>query len=167
MLKKLVKLILITLIPGLELRASIPYGFIAKGGPSWPIVVLTCVVANIILGIVTFLLLDLVVKLITRIKPLERAYAWYVRRTQKRIDAAVQKHGKWALAVFIGIPFPGTGAISGAVAAHLVGIGFRKFLWANVVGVLMAGVLVTTLCLMGAQTLPFLQKLFVHQPTPL
>jgi len=166
MLKEFIHLILITFIPGFELRASIPMGILVYTEMSWPAVVITCVVTNVILGIVTFLVLEQVVRLVTMIGPLEKIYSWYVRRTQKRIDAAVQKYGKWALAVFIGIPLPGTGAISGAVAAHLIGMKLRSFLWANAAGVLMAGAIVTTVCLAGGETFRAARKYFIQEPAP-
>jgi len=166
MLREFIHLILITFIPGLELRASIPAGILVYNQMSWPAVVVTCVVTNIIVGIVTFLLLAQVVRLVTMIGPLEKVYSWYVRRTQKRIDAAVRKYGKWALAVFIGIPLPGTGAISGAIAAHLIGMKLRNFLWANAVGVLIAGAIVTSVCLAGGETFKAARKYFIKEPAP-
>ena len=62
MLKSMVVLFLVTLIPGLELRASIPVGilggkWLAEPMP-WPAVVVTCTVANILLGWGVFSLLD-------------------------------------------------------------------------------------------------------------
>ena len=60
MLKSIIVLSLITLIPALELRASIPCGILPihipftdltiSGQMGWPMVVLVCTVANIVLG---------------------------------------------------------------------------------------------------------------------
>ena len=163
-MKKIVYLILITLIPGVELRGSIPIGIFnywpLKGEPiAWPVVVAVCVTANILLGFATFWLLDYVVPVISKLGPVGRWYARFAERKQKQLNASIEKWGKWALAVFIGIPLPGTGAISGAIAAQIVGMKFRRFLWANIMGVVMAGAIVSSLCLAGGETVAFARKI--------
>ena len=162
MLKKIGRLILITLVPALELRASIPVGILHDEMP-WPIVFAVCVVANIILGIVVFWALNRVVALLTRIKFIGFLYDKYVERTQHRIDKAVEKWGEWAVAVFIGIPLPGSGVYSGALAAQLIGLKFRKFMVANVVGVLIAAVIVTAISVLGGEGWDFARKIFLRQ----
>jgi uncharacterized membrane protein len=102
------------------------------------------------LGILIFLFLELIIKIITLVKPVEKFWHGYVERMQKRIHKAVEKYGEWAVAIFIGIPLPGSGVYSGAVAAYLIGLDFRKFLIANIIGVLIAGVVVTLLSFTGA-----------------
>ncbi|MBW2964479.1 hypothetical protein KY363_03390, partial [Candidatus Woesearchaeota archaeon] len=67
MIKEILILTLITFIPALELRASIPYG-ILKMHMHWLDVFLICVIANIILGIIIYFLLDKVVHLFLKIK---------------------------------------------------------------------------------------------------
>ena len=49
--------------------------------------------------------------------------------------------------IFIAIPLPGSGSYSGALAAHLIGLSFRKFVVANTLGVIIAGIIVTLLSL--------------------
>jgi uncharacterized membrane protein len=159
MLKNIAKLIIVTFIPPLELRASIPAG-VFHYQMKWPTVFAVCVVANIILGIAVFWALGHVVPFLTRIRPIGFLYGKYVERTQKRIDKAVDKWGEWAVAVFIGIPLPGSGVYSGALAAYLIGLKFRKFMVANVLGVLMAAVLVTTACVVGGETWELAKKVF-------
>ena len=46
------------------------------------------------------------------------------------------------------MPLPGTGAVTGAVGAFLLGFDRRRFYLANAVGVLLAGICVTVLCLL-------------------
>ena len=52
------------------------------------------------------------------------------------------------MAVFIGIPLPGSGVYTGALGAYLLGVDRRKFSVANVLGVLIAGAAVTAVCLL-------------------
>jgi uncharacterized membrane protein len=143
-------LILITLIPTLELRASIPFG-ILRAEIHWWAVVIVCVATNIVLGPLVYLFLDKAVGLVLRFQGLSRIYGWTVTRTQRRIQKYVDRYGEMGVALFIGIPLPGTGSYSGALGAYLLGLGYRKFIIANLMGVLMAGAIVTTAVLSGVE----------------
>lgn len=52
-----------------------------------------------------------------------------------------------ALALFVGIPLPGTGAWTGSLAASLLGINMKKGILAVLVGVLIAGLIITAVSL--------------------
>ncbi len=135
-----------TLIPAMELRLSIPLGII-KMNMNWVTVFLVAVITNIILGIVVFILLEWIIKIVTAIPIIDKIWQKYVERTQRKIEQGVEKYGEWAIAVFIGIPLPGSGVYTGAVAAFLIGLDERKFFIANIIGVLIAGIIVTILSL--------------------
>ena len=115
---------------------------------SWPFVVVVCTIANIILGWLVFLVLGPCFRII-------RKWAWFDRRiwpilekTQHRIHPYVEKYGELGVAVFIGIPLPGSGVYTGAFGSYLLGVDRRKFAAANVLGVLIAATAVTCLCLL-------------------
>jgi len=158
MIDEIIKMIAITFVPTLELRASIPYGIFAAN-ISWLIVFAVCVVANIIVGILIYLLMDLIIKIITKIPVITKVWDNYVAKTQQKIQKGVDKYGKWALAIFIGIPLPGSGVYTGALAAYLIGLRFKKFMVANVIGVIIAGIAVTVICLTGASV----SNIFIKQ----
>jgi len=145
---EILKMVAITFLPALELRASIPYGIFGTDF-HWSSVFIICVVANFIVGILIFIFLEWIIKLMCLIKPIEALWKRYIDRTQKRISKGVEKYGEWAVAVFIGIPLPGSGVYTGAVASFLIGLNFKKFIVANLIGVIIAGVLVTLFCLTG------------------
>lgn len=157
-MKAILILILITLIPTLELRASIPYG-ILRADMHWWFVVLVCVVTNIVLGPLVYLFLDKVMALLLRFAWLNQIYGRTVTRTQRRIQKSVDQYGEMGVALFIGIPLPGTGSYSGALGAYLLGLGYRKFIVANIIGVLMAGFIVTFVVLTGVEALRMLIKI--------
>ena len=153
------ELVLITFIPALELRASIPYGTLTDQPVyAWYWVAIICVVANIVLGFLVYLFIKQLIRLVTLIPPVGRLWQRYVDHTQKKIHAAVEKYGEWAVAIFIGIPLPGSGVYSGALASYLIGLSFRKFVVANVIGVLIAGVIVTAICVFGLDAFNFFIK---------
>lgn len=157
-MNEIINLIWITLLPFLELRASIPYGII-KGNLHWSIIFIICVITNIILGIIIYLLLDKIITIIKKIKFIEKLWDYYVEKTQKKIHQAVEKYGEWAVAIFIGIPLPGSGVYSGALASYLIGLERKKFIIANIIGVLIAGILVTIISLTGVEAFNIFLKL--------
>lgn len=154
MLKAIVILTAITLIPALELRASIPIAFFGTGifaiseDISWPVAVLICIIANIILGGIVFMVLGPVFTFVRKWGWFDRKIWPFLEKTRDKIHPYVEKYGEFGVAVFIGIPLPGSGVYTGAFGAYLLGLDRKKFLIANVIGVLIAGAAVTILCLL-------------------
>jgi len=143
------ELIAITFIPGLELRASIPYGIIGTD-VHWLTVFAVCVITNMLLGPMVYVSIRYCMGWLTRIKLINKIYNAYVIKTQKRINAYIERYGEFGVAVFIGIPLPLSGSYSGALAAYLIGLKFRKFIVANIIGVLAAAIIVTAVTLTGS-----------------
>lgn len=77
-----------------------------------------------------------------------RFFDWVFERTKKNADT-VQKYEALGLAMFVAIPLPMTGAWSGVVAASLFKIRFRYAFIAILIGVICAGLIVSTLCTLG------------------
>lgn len=148
MIKELLTLVLVTFTPFLELRASIPLGILVLKLPVW-LVFVVCIIANIILGFLTYFILDKVVHLLFWIKPFKKIYDYYVVKTQKKIHRYVEKYGDWALIAFIGVPLPGSGVIGGSLAGYIIGLSRKKIHMSIVVGVLIAAILVTAIVLAG------------------
>lgn len=157
MINGILWLVVLTFLPFLELRASIPYGILALK-MNWLVVFLICVIANILLGPIVYIFLDKVIHLFLRIKVIDKIYSYYVERTQKRIHRYVERYGLLGVSIFIGLPIPGSGSYSGALGSYLLGIGFKRFVIANIIGVLIAGILVTVISLTGGGIFNFLIK---------
>ncbi len=152
-------LVFLTLLPTLELRFSIPYGFLyyreSMGAAS---VVGICLLANIALAPVVWVFLDKVVGLFLRVSWIESLYDKVVVRTREKLHSYVERWGTLGLALFIGVPLPGSGVYSGALGAYVLGFGFRQFFIASVLGVLIAGTAVTAVVASGASALDFFIK---------
>src|SRR3989344_6897923 len=151
-------LTVITFIPVLELRASIPLGISVLGKESWLFVFTVCIIANIIIGAIIFVLLDKIVRFVKKAEAVNVLYNKYVERTQRKMKPLVEKYGELAVAVFIGVPLPGTGVYSGALGAYVIGLNFKKFIIADIIGVLIAGILVTIAILTGIEAFQFFIK---------
>jgi uncharacterized membrane protein len=161
MLKDIAILFGITMIPALELRASIPVGLLATDldlpfgvhihgmAFSWQAVFAVCVVSNFILGVLLYPVLGRLLLLLERIPLVNRFWRYTVERTQRRIHPYVERWGMIGVALFIAIPLPGSGTYSGALGAFLMGMSYRRFLVANAIGVLVAGAAVTAVVLSG------------------
>ncbi|HJN56580.1 MAG: small multi-drug export protein [Candidatus Woesearchaeota archaeon] len=151
LLNEILLIIAITFLPFLELRASIPYGILVLN-MHWIAVFAIAAITNIILGPIVYFFVDKIIHIFLRVKFIDKVYQKYVEKTQKKIHKYVGKYGEAAIAVFIGIPLPGSGSYSGALAAYLIGLGYKKFIIANIIGVLIAGILVTAITLTGVNT---------------
>ena len=157
MIKAILILTAVTLIPALELRASIPWGIFNMADTiSWPMVALVCIIANIILGWLVFLVMGPVFNFIRRWGWFDRTIWPVLDRTQHKIHPFVEKYGELGVALFIGVPLPGSGVYTGAFGSYLIGLDKRKFAIANIIGVLIAAIAVTSVCL-------FIQKGLVGQ----
>lgn len=166
-LLQLLLLIGITLLPALELRASIPYGIlgneswgIAPGLMSWPLVVAICTVTNILLGWAVYWLLIPVMQWLERFAWFSKIIKPLLERTQRKISPYVEKYGELGIALFIGIPLPGSGVYTGAVGAFLLGVSRRKFAIANVIGVCIAAAGVTAITLAIDANVEFIRRWF-------
>jgi uncharacterized membrane protein len=139
----------ITLLPFFELRASIPAGLVLFGVDAWLLVFFVAVIANIILGIFIYAFIEICVALITRIAWIKKLYDRSIFRIQKKSAPYVHKYGWFGLAVFIGIPLPGSGVYSGAIAAKLLGFSGKEYSGAMIIGVIIAGLLVSVASISG------------------
>ena len=138
----------LTFVPTLELRASIPYGLLATNLP-WYWVFVSAVLINWAVAPVVYFFLKYFVKFLVQWPWFARIWERYTERTQKRIKRSVQTWGAWGLVVFIGIPLPGSGVYTGALGAYLLGMSFRRFLWVALGGVMIAAVAVTLIVTLG------------------
>ncbi|MBD3310521.1 hypothetical protein GF351_04840 [Candidatus Woesearchaeota archaeon] len=144
-------LTLATFIPFIELRGSIPLGIFSTElhGLHWSIVFLICITANILLAIMVYVFVNYIMHLFLRIRMIDRVYSRLVERTQKKVHPYVQKYGILGLALFIGIPLPGSGVYSGCLGAYLLGFDFKDYLAASVIGVMIAGAAILIISMSG------------------
>lgn len=140
-------MVLMTLLPFLELRASIPYGILE--GLHWLNVFIVCVITNIALVPLLWIFVNYFMHFFIRIKQIDKIYKKVVIRTQKKVHPYVEKYGIIGLAIFISIPLPGSGVYSGALGAYLLGYKFKDYLIASIIGVLIAGTIITIVSLSG------------------
>ncbi len=160
MLKDLLILTIITFLPFVELRLSIPVG-ILSGTISLPwgitvsglglnpaLVFLVVSITNILIGIIIFNLVHVFDKGLRNSK-VKNHYSKFMDRSHRKLHPYVQKYGILGVAVFIGLPIPGSGVYMGSLGAFMLGLTKRQFHKANILGVLIAATLVTILTITG------------------
>ena len=85
--------------------------------------------------------------LMKRIKFCRRFFTWLFERTRANHNHKFEKWGSLALITFVAIPLPMTGGWTGALAAFVFGIPFKKALPLIFLGIMIAGVIVTLMSL--------------------
>jgi uncharacterized membrane protein len=139
---------LTSMLPIIELRGALPLA-INLFNLSWPKAFIIAYIGNMIPVLIILWLLDPAVKLLSRIGILKRFFDWLFERTRKRSTKMIEKYEEIGLMAFVAIPLPGTGGWTGALVAFLFGLDVRTSLAVIAIGVFIAGVIVTTLCLLG------------------
>ena len=130
----------ISMVPILELRG----GLLAASLLNIPIVraIWYCVIGNIIP--VPFILL-LITPIFNRLKK-TRLFRPMVEKLESRAlgkSEQIERYEFWGLALFVGVPLPGTGAWTGALIASLLGIRVRKAFPAIILGIFIATIIMS------------------------
>ena len=139
--------VIISMIPVIELRGSIPVGILLFN-IHWLKAALLSIIGNMIPVPFILLLVDWFFSLISKVKPGKRFTQWLFARTRRK-GKSIEKYEAIGLAIFVGIPLPGTGGWTGALAANIFGIKFWRAMLCILLGVIFAAIVVTILSLMG------------------
>jgi|SRR3989344_2233009 len=138
---------MIAAVPVAELRASIPVALTVYN-LSIPSALFWSIIGNMVPVYLILLLFEKVSAWVRqRSTTVDRLLTWLFERTQRKLEKDVAKYGWWALAIFVAIPLPATGAWSGALAAFVFGFPKKKAFYAIFTGVIIAAVIVTLLTL--------------------
>jgi len=144
--------VILAMLPVGELRGALPVALLVYKLPVAAAVFFS-VLGNIIP--VYFLLLFFeraAVWAAARSPLVDRILQKLYERTRRKLAGSVDKYGPWALALFVGIPLPITGAWTGSLAAFVFGMSKKKAFIAIVVGILISATIVTLITLGGSFT---------------
>lgn len=132
---------LMSMVPVVELRGGIPFG-VALGLTHWQ-ALLAAIIGNIIP-------LPFIVVYIRRIFQWMRKHMPRLDRLVDKLETKAHLKGKTVtkykylgLMIFVAIPLPGTGGWTGALVAAFLDMRLRRAMPALVLGVIIAGFLVT------------------------
>ena len=139
--------ILCSMIPIIELRGAIPVGWFVFDMPWWQTYLLA-VIGNLLPVPIILLFVRKVLDWMARcrVRLFNKVAGWINRKAEKNVDK-ITKYGFWGVCFFIAIPLPVTGAWTGSLVAATIKMNFWKALLSALLGVLIAGTIVTLICL--------------------
>ena len=146
----------LSIAPISELRGAIPFA-LAKGMPViWAY--LFCVTMNFLAGILVLIFLNTFHKLFYHISLYRRFFDSFIEKARRKVGAKLEKYGTWGLTVFVAIPLPVTGAITGTLGAWVLDMKKRQILPAILAGVAIAGIIVSIIAYYGIEAFSFFTK---------
>ena len=136
----------ISMVPLVELRGGVPFGTGMDLPWHWCLIV--CMIGNMIpVPLIFFFARKLLIWGNDK-KVVGKFCSFCLNKGEKGGKKLQEKAGKGiyiALLLFVGIPLPGTGAWTGTLAASILDLDFKKSTIAVVLGVLLAGIIMTVL----------------------
>jgi len=139
--------VIIAALPISELRGALPVAINLFGMP-WYWALCLAVIGNLLPVPVLLLFLESLAKVISKVAIGRRLVNWVFERTRRQ-GAIIKRYERVGLMLLVAIPLPFTGAWTGSVAAFLFGLKFKYAFFSILCGVIIAGVIVTCLCLLG------------------
>ena len=139
--------VIISALPVLELRGALPVA-INLFHMEWYQAFCLAVIGNLLPVPFLLLFLESLAKAVSKVALGRKLVDWVFEHTRRR-GAVIEKYERIGLMLFVAIPLPVTGAWTGSVAAFLFGLKFRYAFLSILFGVIIAGGIVTCLCLLG------------------
>ena len=147
--------LLISMVPFIELRGSIPVG-IAIYKLNKFLVYLISIIGNIIIVPIILFGIKKILKLLENIKITKKLVTLIEEKGKKAGDKILKstKNGVYyGLFLFVAIPLPGTGAWTGSLAASFLDLDFKKSFLSIALGVITAGIIIFILSVVGINIL--------------
>lgn len=146
---------LVSMVPLIELRGAIPIAAVMGLTDTVPHVVMTfavAIVGNMLPVPIIYLFARKVLEWGKDKPVIGGFFTFCLEKGEKGGQKLQAKAGRGlfvALALFVGIPLPGTGAWTGTLAASILDMKFKETVVAAMVGVLLAGIIMMTLSIAG------------------
>ncbi|MFQ3675969.1 MAG: small multi-drug export protein [Endomicrobiia bacterium] len=140
-LPKELNVIIISLLPIAELRGAIPVAITMYNFSIIKSFILS-VVGNFLFVAPFVWFLNYLSHHFMKYKWFNKIFTWWFNRVKAK-SKSIEELEFWGLVIFVGIPLPMTGAWSGCVASYLLGIKPAKSILAILLGIFLAGIIVT------------------------
>jgi uncharacterized membrane protein len=133
--------LILAMLPISELRGAIPYA-VTVGHMSWQKAFVLSVVGNALPVLPILYFIGPVSDYLRRFRLFDAFFTWIFARTRRKGEL-IERLEAVGLMLFVAVPLPVTGAWTGSLAAFLFGIRTSLAFPAILLGVLLAGVIVT------------------------
>ena len=143
----ILKVLAIAASPISELRGAIPVAITMFHFP-WYYALLLAIIGNLVPVPFILLFLNTFSKLLSKVGIFRRMLHWLFEHTRRR-GKIVERYERIGLMLFVAIPLPATGAWTGSLVAVLFGLKFKHAFLSILIGILIAGAIVTCMTLLG------------------
>ena len=130
-----------------ELRGAIPVAIVGFYFP-WYYAFFLAIIGNLLPVPFILLFLNAISRPLSKIGIFKRIFDFLFEHARKR-GKIIERYENIGLVLFVAIPLPITGAWTGSMAAVLFGLNFKHSMISISIGVLIAGVIVTSATLLG------------------
>jgi uncharacterized membrane protein len=133
-----------SMIPIIELRGAVPMGW-AMGLEWWQTYIIS-VLGNMLPVPFILLFINKIIKWMaeSKISLFNKVANWLLKKAEKN-RAKIEKYAFWGVALFVAVPLPVTGAWTGSLVAAVIDMKFWKALLSALIGVMVAGVIMTVI----------------------
>jgi len=149
--KKYLIAFLVSMVPLIELRGGVPIA-VGMGLDYLPALVI-CAIANMLPVPIIYFFARKVLIWGSDKKYIGKFFRFCLEKGERGGQRLVKKAGRGGLFVslmlFVGIPIPGTGAWTGALAASFLNMGFKSTVLSVSLGVIIAGIIMGIVSLTG------------------
>lgn len=158
---KYIAVFLISMVPIIELRGALPVAmtnnWLGEAIPAVPAYIL-CVIGNMVPVPFIYFFARKILLWGADKRFIGKFFRFCIRKGEsggRKLTASAAKRGGLlvALMLFVGIPLPGTGAWTGALAASFLDMGIKKTTLACSLGVVLAGIIIAVLSACGVHIL--------------
>ena len=138
---KILMTFIISMVPVIELRGAIPMAT-ARGLDAW-IAIPVAILGNLLPIPFIILFIKKIFAWMRKVSPFLNKVVDKMEAKAEKNKAKVLRYAFWGLVIFVAIPLPGTGAWTGALVAAMLDMPLKKAFPSIVLGVLIAGVVIS------------------------
>jgi uncharacterized membrane protein len=133
-----------SMIPIIELRGAVPMGWAME--LEWWQTYIISVLGNMLPVPFILLFINKIIKWMaeSKISLFNKVANWLLKKAEKN-RAKIEKYAFWGVALFVAVPLPVTGAWTGSLVAAVIDMKFWKALLSALIGVMVAGVIMTVI----------------------
>lgn len=147
MIKEYLLTALLALLPISELRGAIPFAYFS--GIKLPYAFFFSTAINMLVPIIGFVFLSTIHNLLYKWNFYRNFFDKTVIKARTKIEEKVNRFGILGLMIFVAIPLPITGAWTGTLGAWILGLPKKKSTLSIILGVLIAGIIVSLIIYTG------------------
>jgi uncharacterized membrane protein len=137
------------MLPVAELRLAIPIAISQLGIP-WYYALPTAIMGNSIPILILVPGLAAITTFLQKSpRPISTMVEWWIKHTKEKHKSKFQRYGGVALIFLVALPLPFTGAWTGALASWVFQIPTKKAISLILLGIIIAGIIVTLFTLAG------------------